>query len=105
MHMVRISNPVILISAGLLCRNPPVLFDELLGTVELPFDVRNAANTMLGLKTGADEKELLPAIPELQKFIADELERIPRVIAEIQDDRNPEWEPLNEFFRELVLMW
>lgn len=81
---------------------PPVVFADLMDQVGVPPAVKTAVDKMLDLKMETGEKKLFPPIPQLQEYIAGELERIPVAAASLQDDRDPEWNRLNAVFLELI---
>jgi predicted nucleotidyltransferase len=81
---------------------PPVLFDEL-KEQQLPEGLKEAVEKMVEIKARSGEKDLLPQVPEIIGFIETELCRIETIAKEKKDDREGNWEPLNEVFRKLLI--
>lgn len=81
---------------------PPVSFEEL-KEKQLPENLRASVETMLEIKSGSGEKDLLPQIPEIRNFIRAELERIAEIAKEKHDDRDADWNAINELFRKTLL--
>ncbi len=81
---------------------PPVLFDEL-KELQLPEGLEEAVESMLEIKSRSGEQDLLPQVPEIIDFIETELCRIETIAKEKKDDREANWEPLNEVFRKLLI--
>ena len=80
----------------------PVLFDKL-KELQLPEGLKEAVDRMLEIKARSGEKDLLPQVPEIIGFIETELRRIEALAKEKKDDREADWEPLNEVFRKLLI--
>lgn len=79
---------------------PPVLFRELTEKC-LPEELEEPVRKMLEIKAQTDEKVLNPQIPEIIHYIE---ERIQYYESEfkMEDDRNPDWEVLNQIFLKLI---
>lgn len=76
---------------------PPVLFEDLLRQ-HLPDELTAEIEKMLTVKTGCNEKELNPPIPVIQKYIEEETARYKQLFQNIPDDRNTDWETLDDIF-------
>ena len=50
----------------------------------------------------SDEKELHPQNPQIQRFIASELERQKEIADSLSKDRKEDWEKLNQVFLETL---
>lgn len=81
---------------------PPLLFNELVDK-QLPDDLKKMVNDMLDIKAVSGEKDLNPQVPEIKDFIESELERISKLAKEKIDDRQADWDSLNEIFRKRVI--
>lgn len=81
---------------------PPVLFEELKNN-QLPKYLTDTVECMLEVKATSGERDLLPQIPEIIDFIRTELERISKIAKEKHDDRECDWEVLNEAFRQILM--
>lgn len=80
---------------------PPVCFDELM-KVDMPGELRKGIEELLEKKKQTKEKEENPQIPVIRDFIVQELERQKNSIEHLEDDRNPDWEGLNQVFFQLI---
>ena len=80
---------------------PPVLFADLL-KMEIEPALRLAIDGLLDAKRNTTESEEFPHIPEIQEFIRNEVARQKSVTADLPDDRNRDWEPLNNVFVEIL---
>ena len=80
---------------------PPVLFGEL-KKEQLPKDLIESVEQMLKVKAVSGEKELLPQIPEIIEFIKTELDRISKLVKEKVDDREADWNALNDEFLQVL---
>ena len=78
-------------------RVPPVLFEELL-KIELPEKLRRGIDELLEVKRVTDESELSPHMPIILNFIEEELGRQKQKADEMKDDRQKEWDALNQVF-------
>ena len=86
-------------------RPAPVLFDRLMEQ-ELPAGLRAAIDEVLAVKLASDEKEQNPQNPLLQEFIRKELERQKELADRLPDDRNEDWEALNQaFLKAIQVCW
>ncbi len=80
---------------------PPVLFDNLL-KLDLPNKLRQGIDELLEIKKVTQESDLNPQIPIIQDFIASELIKQKELADTIDDDRNLNWETLNDLFFKIV---
>ena len=81
---------------------PPVLFSELL-KMEIPLELRAAIDILLERKKTTTEGEQKPHIPEIHDFIRQELELQKSLCAKLPEDRNHDWEAMNQCFAEIIL--
>ena len=84
---------------------PPVVeFHQLLMSLQeiLPDDLIEAINSMLAIKVQHGEHDVLPSIPILQNFIAQECQRQKTMSEQLPVDHKRDYEPLNEVFLKLV---
>lgn len=81
---------------------PPVLFDELCRTM-LEDDMKAAVTDLLAKKIKMSESDKGPKLEKINQYIEKKLEYYQRFVQFMQDDRNPDWEPLERAFREIVL--
>lgn len=83
---------------------PPVLFEDLM-KMDMPEALRNQIQYALSLKVSMGETDTRPQIPAIQGFIGSEIQRQKAWLDGAQDDRKPEWEPLDAvFLRTLELL-
>ena len=80
---------------------PPVLFDELIDSV-LEEDMRAAVEDLLAKKVQMSESDKAPKIPMINQYIENRLSYYKDLLESMVDDRNPEWQLLEEVFRKLV---
>lgn len=80
---------------------PPVPFDQLREAV-LPPELAGVMADLLEKKKHAPETELIPRIPELDAFIIEELPRLTRVRDNLPQQPLPEYDGVNELFRQLL---
>lgn len=80
---------------------PPILFDRLVRSV-LEADMQPVVAELLEKKVQMLEADKAPRIDVLNRYIEKNLEYFKALADGMQDDRKPEWEPLDEKFRELV---
>lgn len=80
---------------------PPVLFQDLL-KLDLPDELRQGIDKLLEIKKVTQESDLNPQIPVIQDFIAIELVKQKELADTIDDDRNLNWEKLNELFYDII---
>lgn len=81
---------------------PLVLFDELINTV-LEDDMKAAVVELLAKKIRMSEADKAPVIPVINQYIEEKLTYYKALVEGMSDDRNPEWEPLEEIFRRIVM--
>lgn len=80
---------------------PPVLFDELFNTV-LEDNMKPAVEDLLAKKVTMSEADKAPKIEIINQYIEEKLAYYKAVVETMADDRNPDWEPLETVFREMV---
>lgn len=80
---------------------PPVLFEELAAEV-LDADMRDTVNQLLEAKKQMTESEKAPRIDHLNTYIEKQLAYYKNTIETMDDDRTPDWEPLNAVFISLL---
>lgn len=76
---------------------PPVLFDELM-KMDMPIELRNGIMELLEIKKNSDEKAKGTQIPVIQDFIESEILKQKAYVDSITDDRNAQWQKLNDIF-------
>lgn len=81
---------------------PPVSFDELCHTM-LEDDMKAAVTDLLAKKIKMSESDKGPKLEKINQYIEKKLEYYQAFAQFMQDDRNPDWEPLERAFREIVL--
>ena len=82
-------------------KQPPVLFSDLL-KMDIEPALRSAIGSLLDAKRNTTESEEFPHIPEIQAFIRNDVARQKAIAAELPDDRNPDWKPLNNVFVDIL---
>ncbi len=80
---------------------PPVLFEELCGGV-LEEGMKEAVRELLGKKVRMSESDRAPRVEKVNRYIEEKLSYYKELLESMKDDRNPDWEPLEAAFRELV---
>lgn len=80
---------------------PPVLFDQLVSSV-LETDMQPVTAQLLEKKVRMSEADKAPRIDALNRYIEEKLEYFKALADGMEEDRKPEWEPLDGKFRELV---
>ena len=80
---------------------PPVLFDELFNSV-LENDMKPAVEKLLAKKIKMSESDKAPRIETLNQYIEKKLASYKKLLETMPDDRNPDWEPLDEAFVRMV---
>lgn len=80
---------------------PPVLFAELMDEV-LEETIRPCVERLVEVKTQMIESEKGPRLDELNAYICESLTYLKEKIADMQDDRKEDWDPLNQLFLTLV---
>lgn len=81
---------------------PPVLFDELFNSV-LEENLKAVVEDLLAKKVKMSEADKAPKIDVLNQYIEEKLAYYRSVAESMADDRNPDWNPLEEMFRKLLL--
>lgn len=81
---------------------PPVLFHELCRTM-LEDDMKAEVTDLVAKKIKMSESDKGPKLEKINQYIEKKLEYYQRFVQFMQDDRNPDWEPLERAFREIVL--
>ncbi len=81
---------------------PPVLFDELAGAV-LEDDMKAAVEDLLAKKVKMSESDKAPRIEKINQYIEEKLSYYKVLVDSMKDDRNPDWESLENEFRKLVM--
>ena len=77
---------------------PPVLFDELVKTV-LEENMKTAVEDLLAKKVKMSESEKGPKVEVINNYIEDKLEYYKSTLETMEDDRNTDWDALEEEFR------
>lgn len=80
---------------------PPVRLRDLLSQ-ELPKSFVENVENMLQVKEQENEKTLNPRIKELDEFIGEKICHFEELIANAEDDRIKEWEPLDRAFLDII---
>lgn len=80
---------------------PPVLFDELLNSV-LEDEIKPAVMDLLAKKIQMSESDKAPKIDVINRYIEEKLEYYKDLLEKMDDDRNPDWEPLEKAFRDIL---
>lgn len=80
---------------------PPVLFDELVSSV-LEEDMKPVIADLLAKKVQMSEADKAPKVDKLNQYMEDKLAYYKALLDGMDDDRNPDWEPLENAFREMV---
>lgn len=80
---------------------PPVLFDELFNTV-LEEDMKVAVQDLLAKKVKMSESDKAPKIDVINKYIEEKLTYYKELVDSMADDRNPDWNPLENIFRNVI---
>lgn len=89
----------ILACSWVLDRNspPPVPFAELV-KAELPTYLNSSVQHLLELKMNANEKEKIPRFVDIDKFLAESIERLDEIMGTIPKRSRVEWEGLDKLF-------
>ena len=77
---------------------PPVLFDELVNTV-LEDNMKAAVEDLLAKKVKMSESEKGPRVEAINNYIEEKLEYYKSTLETMEDDRNTDWDALEEEFR------
>lgn len=80
---------------------PPVLFDELFNTV-LEDDMKAAVEDLLAKKVKMSEADKAPKIEKINQYIEEKLAYYKELLESMTDDRNPDWELLDQAFISLI---
>lgn len=80
---------------------PPVLFNELL-KMEMPSELRNGIGELLELKIKSNESEKGKQIPVIKDFIINEIASQKAYVEGIPDDKNHDWEKLDDIFLKIL---
>lgn len=80
---------------------PPVLFDDLVDSV-LPEDMKAEVNELLEKKMKMSESDRAPRIDAINRYIEEKLCYYKNLAGSLPDDRNPDWEALEEAFRGMI---
>ena len=80
---------------------PPVLFDELFNSV-LGNDMKAAVEELLAKKVKMSESDMAPKVEKINQYIEEKLAYYKALLETMPDDRNPDWEPLDEVFVRMV---
>lgn len=80
---------------------PPMLFSELM-EAELPDRLKEDVKNLLEIKVNSPEIKMIPRMDLLNRFIEDEIDNVKAQVREIADERDLEWELLNQFFLSVV---
>ncbi|MDE7354079.1 MAG: nucleotidyltransferase domain-containing protein [Acetatifactor sp.] len=80
---------------------PPVLFDELFHSV-LEDHMKAAVRDLLAKKRRMSEADKAPRIEKINQYIEEKLVYYKALVESMEDDRNPDWEPLEREFRKLA---
>lgn len=79
---------------------PPMMFDELIAA-ELPAELSETVQDLLDKKKGAPELGASRKVPELDRYIVEQIDVL-REVAEGEENRKNTWEELDTFFLETV---
>lgn len=80
---------------------PPVLFDELVNAV-LEEDMKFAVEDLLAKKVRMSEAEKGPRVEAINNYIKEKLEYYKSTVETMEDDRNIDWDALEEEFRWVI---
>lgn len=80
---------------------PPVLFEELFHSV-LEENMKVVVKELLRKKMQMAESDKSPKVEVINQYIEEKLDYYKFFLEGMADDRNPNWEPLEKIFRELV---
>ena len=80
---------------------PPVSVEELCGAV-LEDGMKEAVRELLARKGQMFESDKAPMLEKINRYIEEQLAHYKGLVESMEDDRNPDWEPLEEAFRGLV---
>lgn len=74
-----------------------MLFSEL-EEHELPAALKKEVNTLLDIKVNSPEIKEIPRIDALNEFLDEEISSIESKIDTMKEEKNNDWDKLNEFF-------
>lgn len=80
---------------------PPVLFDELFDSV-LEEDMKPVIADLLAKKVQMSESDKAPKIEKVNQYVEEKLIYYKNLLERMDDDRNPDWEPLEEVFKKVI---
>lgn len=80
---------------------PPVLFDELFDSV-LEEDMKPVIADLLTKKVQMSESDKAPKIEKVNQYVEEKLIYYKNLLEGMYDDRNPDWEPLEEVFKKVI---
>lgn len=80
---------------------PPVLFDELFDSV-LEEDMKPVIADLLAKKVQMSESDKAPKIDKVNQYVEEKLIYYKNLLEGMDDDRNPDWEPLEEAFKKVI---
>lgn len=80
---------------------PPVLFDELFDSV-LEEDMKPVIADLLAKKVQMSESDKAPKIEKVNQYVEEKLIYYKNLLEGMDDDRNPDWEPLEEVFKKVI---
>lgn len=80
---------------------PPVLFDDLKRAV-LEDEMQGLVDDLLAKKVKMSESDKAPRIDKINQYIEEKLRYYKKFLEIIQDDRNPDWEPLENGFIKIL---
>ncbi len=81
---------------------PPVLFDELKNTV-LPKELLSDIEALVAKKVEMSESDKGERVDVINDFIAGELAYYKNLLENMQDDRNKNWDKIDEIFKKIIL--
>lgn len=76
---------------------PPMLFSELM-EAQLPKELVFDVTKLLELKMNSPEIKLIPRIENINNYLDKEIEDIKRVVKQMDETNNPDWDELNNIF-------
>jgi predicted nucleotidyltransferase len=82
--------------------SPPVLFDTLVEVILPSGQLKNAVHELLARKKAGGELEEGPRIPAISDYLEKELARLADRMPGLKKINQPETEPLNRLFREML---
>ena len=80
---------------------PPLLFDELFDSV-LEEDMKPVIADLLAKKVQMSESDKAPKIEKVNQYVEEKLIYYKNLLEGMDDDRNPDWEPLEEVFKKVI---